>query len=72
MEDEFTAKIHSEFSVSRETDLKHRAGCVWGVVGFNADKADIERWAKEYGVSYAECVKWKSYWRTLHENSKKR
>ena len=52
MEDEFTAKMHSEFIVDEETDKKHRAGCVWDVIGFNAPKEDIEEWAKFYDVTY--------------------
>ena len=70
MKDELTAKMHSEFTVSEETDLKHRAGCVWGVAGFDAPKEKIEEWAKLYSVPYDTCIKWKSYWRNLHNNSK--
>ena len=40
LQDEFTAKMHSEFFVDEETDRKHRAGCVWRLLGFDATKAD--------------------------------
>lgn len=70
MEEELTAKMHSEFTVSKETDQKHRAGCVWGLVGYDATREKIEECAKEYGVDYDICIKWKSYWRNLHDNSK--
>ena len=70
MKEELTAKMHSEFTVDKETEQKHRAGCVWGVVGFDAPKDNIEEWAKEYGVTYDICMKWKSYWKSLHSSSK--
>lgn len=43
MKDELTEKMHSEFTVSEETDQKHRAGCVWGVAGFDAPKEKVEQ-----------------------------
>ena len=70
MKEELTAKMHSEFTVSKETDQKHRAGCVWGLVGYDAPREKIEEWAKEYGVDYDICIKWNSYWKNLHDNSK--
>ena len=70
LKEELTEKMHSEFTVSRETDQKHRAGCVWGVAGFDAPRKDIEHWAGRYGVTYDTCMKWKAYWRNLHQNSK--
>lgn len=57
MEDEFTAKMHSEFTIDEETDQKHRAGTTWGLVGFDAPREKIEEWAKEYGVDYDICIK---------------
>lgn len=66
MKDELTEKMHSEFTVSEETDQKHRAGYVWGVAGFDAPKKKVEQWAKEYGVQYETCIRWKSYWKSLH------
>lgn len=70
MEDEFTAKMHSEFTVDEETDQKHRAGTTWGLIGFDADEASIRHWAECYGTTYETCMKWKSYWRNLYKNSK--
>jgi len=70
MEEQLTAKMHSEFSITKEQEQKHRAGCVWGVVGFDAPKEKIEHWASRYGVTYEECLKWKNYWKNLHYNSK--
>lgn len=70
--DELTEKMHSEFTIDGETDRKHRAGCVWGVLGYDATKEDIKHWAEVYGVNYEICMKYKSFWRNLHENSIRR
>jgi len=65
MKEELTEKMHSEFTVDEETDKKHRAGSVWEVVGFDAPREKIDEWAKEYGVTYDICLKWKAYWKNL-------
>ena len=70
MEEQLTAKMHSEFTITKEEEQKQRVGCVWGVVGFDAPKEKIEHWASRYGVTYEECLKWKNYWKNLHYNSK--
>ena len=70
MEKQLTAKMHSEFTITKEEEQKHRAGCVWDVVLFDAPREKIEHWASRYGVTYEECMKWKSYWKNLHYNSK--
>lgn len=71
LQEELTAKMHSEFTVDAETDRKHRAGCVWEVVGFDATREDIEHWASRYGVTYDKCMEYKSFWHNLHQNSKR-
>lgn len=71
LKEELTEKMHSEFTVDAETEKKHRAGCVWGVAGFDAEKKDIEEWAAFYGVTYDICMEYKSYWHNLHQNNRK-
>ncbi|MBQ8969177.1 MAG: hypothetical protein IJ064_05550 [Bacteroidaceae bacterium] len=66
-EEELTEKMHSEFTVSKETDQRLRVGSVWTLLGFDAPRAEIEHWAKRYGVTYDLCMKWKAYWRNLHD-----
>lgn len=69
LKEELTEKMHSEFTVDKETDQKHRAGSVWTLLGFDASRKDIEHWASRYGVTYDICMKWKAYWRNLHQNN---
>lgn len=70
MKEELTAQMHSEFTVNEETDKKHRAGCVWGVTGFDAPREEIEEWSTFYGITYDISMKWKSFWKNLHKNNK--
>lgn len=72
MQDELTARMHSEFTITPEQEIKHRAGCVWDVIvnvvgKGNATREDIENWASKYGVSYEDCMKWKKHWLSLKE-----
>ena len=57
--DELTEKMHSEFSVSREIEISHKAGCVWESVSPKASKEEIETWAVRYGITYADAMKYK-------------
>ena len=67
--DELTEKMHSEFSVSREIGISHKAGCVWESVSPKASKEEIETWAVRYGITYADAMKYKSEWLTAIRNS---
>ena len=71
LQDELTEKMHSEFTIDAETDIRHRVGCVWIDVGFDAAKGEIEESAKSYGVTYKDCDKYRSYWKSLHDNRKR-
>ena len=46
--DELTAKMHSEFNVSKETRIMLKAGCVWESVSPKASKEEIETFASLY------------------------
>ena len=70
--DELTEKMHSEFSVSREIEISHKAGCVWESVSPKASKEEIETWAVRYGITYADAMKYKSEWLTAIRNSEDR
>ena len=67
--DELTAKMHSEFNVSKETRIELQAGCVWESVSPKASKEEIETFASLYGITYADAMKYKSEWLTAIRNS---
>ena len=62
MVDEFTEKMHSEFTISKETEIKHRAGCVWNILKKNATKEQIVEVARDYGITYEAAMKYRNYW----------
>ena len=70
--DELTEKMHSEFTVSKETRIMLKAGCVWESVSPKASKEEIEKWATLYGITYADAMKYKSEWLTAIRNSEDR
>lgn len=65
MEDELTAKMHSEFTVSKRIEIKHKAMCVWMIAGINADSKTLSRWCKTYGITEKNAMKWKDYCKQL-------
>ena len=70
--DELTAKMHSEFNVSKETRIMLKAGCVWESVSPKASKEEIETFASLYGITYADAMKYKSEWLAAIRNSEDR
>jgi len=71
MKDELTELMHSEFTVSKEVDIELRAGCVWGLLEFNASEKDIRREAKAYGITYEDAMRYKKLWYDLHTGKRK-
>lgn len=53
--------MHSEFIISPETEIKHKAGCVWDILKWDATKEEIEHEASIYGITYEDCMKWKKH-----------
>ena len=70
--DELTEKMHSEFTVSRETRICLKAGCVWESVSPNASREEIESKAFWYGITYDDVMRYKHEWLTAIRNSEDR
>ena len=72
LREELTSKMHDEFTIPKEIDEKHRAGCMWGFwCDNNSSEKEIRKWAKHYSISYETAMKWKDYWLRLNENKKR-
>jgi len=69
LHDEFTEKMHSEFTVSKETDIYLRAGVVWERLSLNPPRKDVEKMCKEYGITYEDAMKYKDEWQNLIDES---
>ena len=53
MKDELTELMHSEFTVSAETDIKHRVFSLLTLVNYN-DKIGIEKYRDMYDLTLEE------------------
>ena len=65
MKEELTKKMHSELKVSNSEYVKHKAGCVWGVLfdmGKVNDSKLVEHYSRLYGITYEQAMRWKGYW----------
>lgn len=65
--DEFTNIMHSELTVTKEEEDQLRAGCVWHVwCDRSSSKAEIEKYAEMYSISYETAIRWRDYWLKLY------
>jgi hypothetical protein len=55
-----TADMHAEFKVDPTTELKHKAGCVWKLLGENYTKDQLAVYCALYGITTEEALLWKS------------
>lgn len=65
LKEELTEKMHSEFSVDAETEIKHKAGSMWATAGFACNDATLRKWCKSYGITTQQAIKYKEYWKKL-------
>lgn len=69
LKEELTAKMHSEFTISKETGIEHRAGVVWGQLPVHPKRSEVEELCKLYGITYEQAMKYKAEWQMLIRNS---
>ncbi len=63
--DELTEKMHSEFKVSKETEMKHKAMDVWTICRNNCDDPELEKICELYGITKDFALKWLQYCKDL-------
>lgn len=62
--EELTAKMHSEFTIDKDTEIKHKAGIIW--LHFNHISDDEKKkFCEDYGITWEQALKWKDYWLRL-------
>jgi hypothetical protein len=49
-------------TVDAETEIKHKAGCVWKLLGFRYTQDQLERYCALYGITTDQALQWKNYW----------
>lgn len=67
MKEELTEKMHSEFTISNEIEIKHRVGIVCEILKAtgNYTEDDLNKVLQEYNVSKEQYEEWKSFWERL-------
>jgi hypothetical protein len=65
MPDELTEAMHSEFEVDAETEIKHKAFCVWYLLKPDASHDQVKKIAESYLITLEDALKWKDYFFNL-------
>ena len=65
MKEELTQKMHEEFKLTKQQEIKHIAGSIWNTIGFNATDDMINEFLKYSSISKEQLLKYKSYWEEL-------
>ena len=66
MKDEFTEKMHSEFTISDEDEIQLKAGCVWDKYReLQPSDDEIKKRCKSYGITFEQAMRWKTFWLNL-------
>jgi len=63
MQEELTAKMHSEFTIDQETEISHRVSCV--VDELNEGFGTLEELLSDYNVTLEQYNKYRSEWEKL-------
>ena len=50
-----------EMTVDAETEIKHKAGCVWKLLGSCDTQVQLERYCTLYGITTDQALQWKNY-----------
>ena len=48
--------------VDEQTAIKHKAGCVWELLGSCYTQVQLERYCTLYGITTDQALQWKKYW----------
>ena len=56
MKDEFTSAMHEEFTIDPATELKHKAACVWKLIGNTYTLEELEKYCALYGITMEQAL----------------
>jgi hypothetical protein len=68
--EELTEKMHSEFTISEENEIKLKAGCIWRDFPDETEE-EKRKLCKNISLSWEDCLRWKDYWMALISSSPK-
>ena len=70
MEEELTAKMHSEFVIPQELEDKNTAIVIWNHHGLEAPEDELRNICDEFGFSFEILMKYKELYRRLVKEGK--
>ena len=50
-----------DFTIDLDTAIKHKAACVWTLIGKNYSKEQLEQYCSLYGITTEQALRWKSF-----------
>jgi len=50
-----------EMSLDAQTAIKHKAACVWKLVGNNYSDEQLEKYCSLYGITPEQALEWKDH-----------
>ena len=56
MKDEFTIEMHAELTIETDTELRHKAACVWRLLGNNYSPEDLKTYCALYGITIEQAL----------------
>lgn len=62
----YLSKLKPEFvdvmTIDAETEIKHKAACVWKLLGLQYTQPQLARYCALYGITIEQALQWKNYW----------
>ncbi len=62
----YLSKLKPEFvdemTIDAETEIKHKAACVWKLLGSQYTQPQLARYCALYGITIEQALQWKNYW----------
>lgn len=56
MKDEFTIEMHAELTIDTDSELKHKAACVWKLLRNNYSYEDLKKYCALYGITIEQAL----------------
>jgi hypothetical protein len=62
----YLSKLKPEFvdemTIDAEIEIKHKAACVWKLLGSRYTQPQLARYCALYGITIEQALQWKNYW----------
>lgn len=68
LKEELTAKMHAEFTIDEDTEIRNKALSVWTLLNKESSEQEIRERASSFGISFEDAMKRKEYYFRLREN----